>query len=161
MQPGSRIKLSSLSPCPFWTKPITQVGLLRLTTIQTRVRLPAHMPLISTGFDVGFDVTAFPFPLQGLMVGRYPGECASLLHQKGKNFTCTRTKLSKTFWSSLLIPDYKSHFEETDRTHSCRSAITGSTLAARRAGNQQAASAASSRIRLTQANVGRSAGFTP
>lgn len=52
------------------------------------------------------------------MVSRYPGEGDSLLQQKGKNFTCTRTKLSKTLWSSLLIPDYKSHFEETDRSYS-------------------------------------------
>src|SRR5262249_23943752 len=48
---------------PFWTEPITHVGSLRLTTIQTRVRLPTHLSLISTGFLVGFKVTAFVFPL--------------------------------------------------------------------------------------------------
>src|SRR5262249_51170684 len=43
--------------------PITHVGSLRLTTIRTRVRLPTHLSLISTGFLVGFKVTAFLFPL--------------------------------------------------------------------------------------------------
>ena len=47
----------------FWTEPITHVGSFRLTTIQTRVRLPTHLSLISTGFLVGFKVTAFLFPL--------------------------------------------------------------------------------------------------
>src|SRR5215475_1929500 len=47
----------------FWTEPITHVGSLRLTTIRTRVRLPTHLSLISTGFLVGFKVTAFLFPL--------------------------------------------------------------------------------------------------
>ena len=32
---GSREEVSSLSPCPFWTKPITPVGLSHLTTIQS------------------------------------------------------------------------------------------------------------------------------
>jgi hypothetical protein len=35
MQPGSSEELSSLSPCPFWAKPITHVGLFYITTIQT------------------------------------------------------------------------------------------------------------------------------
>ncbi len=48
---------------PFWTEPITHVGSLRLTTIRTRVRFPTHLSLISTGFLVGFKVTAFLFPL--------------------------------------------------------------------------------------------------
>src|SRR5262249_45530834 len=48
---------------PFWTEPITHVGSLRLTAIRTRVRLPTHLSLISTGFLVGFKVTAFLFPL--------------------------------------------------------------------------------------------------
>src|SRR5262245_35916219 len=48
---------------PFWAEPITHVGSFRLTTIRTRVRLPTHLSLISTGFLVGFKVTAFLFPL--------------------------------------------------------------------------------------------------
>ena len=39
MQSGSHEELSSLSPCPFWTKPITYVGLLNVTTIQPWVCL--------------------------------------------------------------------------------------------------------------------------
>src|SRR5262249_6450918 len=39
MHPGSGMKLSGHSPRPFWTQPITHVGWLRLTTIQTCVRL--------------------------------------------------------------------------------------------------------------------------
>jgi hypothetical protein len=35
MHPGASEELSSLSPCPFWAKPITHVGLLYITTIQT------------------------------------------------------------------------------------------------------------------------------
>ena len=41
----------------------------------------------------------------------------------------------------FLIPDYKSHFEETDRTYSYRNATIGSVFAARCAGIQQATSA--------------------
>ena len=43
----------------FWPKPIIRVGLSHLTTIQTWIRLPVHIQLCSTGFPVGFRVTAF------------------------------------------------------------------------------------------------------
>ena len=42
-----------------WPKPIIRVGLFNVTTIQTWVRVPVHTPLCSTGFPVGFCVTAF------------------------------------------------------------------------------------------------------
>ncbi len=74
------------------------------------------------------------FPLHGLMVSRYRGESASLLHLKDRNFTCTKLKLSETSRSSSSIPDCESHFGGTDRTYSCLNTIIGSTCAARRAG---------------------------
>jgi hypothetical protein len=43
----------------FWPKPIIRVGLSNLTTIQTWIRVPVHTQLCSTGFAVGFCVTAF------------------------------------------------------------------------------------------------------
>ena len=43
----------------FWPKPIIRVGLSHLTTIQTWIRVPVHVQLCSTGFLVGFQVTAF------------------------------------------------------------------------------------------------------
>src|SRR5215475_5013597 len=47
----------------------------------------------------------------------------------------------KDLWSSPLIPDYKSHFEETERTYSWRNAAIGSTRDALRAGMKLAAAA--------------------
>ena len=44
---------------PFWPKPIIRVGLPKLTTIQSWVRVPIHMQLCSVGFPVGFRVTTF------------------------------------------------------------------------------------------------------
>jgi len=85
---------------------LTQVGLFVLTTIQTWVRLPAHIQLCSTGFPVGFRVTAFHSRCHGLMVGRYRGESASP-SIRGRNYTCTKTKLSKTLRSRFLVPGPK------------------------------------------------------
>jgi hypothetical protein len=45
------------------------------------------------------------FPLHGLMVSRYRGESASPLHQGGRNFTCTETKLSKTNAVLVHVPN--------------------------------------------------------
>ena len=42
----------------FWPKPIIRVGLSHLTTIQPWIRVPVRVQLSSTGFPVGFRVTA-------------------------------------------------------------------------------------------------------
>src|SRR5438093_13507183 len=95
------------------------------------------------------------------MVSRYRREGASPLHQRGKNFTGTRIKLSNTLRSSLLVPDYESHFEETDRTYSYLSATTGSTLVARRAGMQHAKSATAVSNSVIRMKVSGSVALTP
>ena len=43
----------------FWPKPIIRVGLPHITTIQPWIRIPVRVQLSSTGFPVGFRVTAF------------------------------------------------------------------------------------------------------
>jgi hypothetical protein len=95
---------------------------------------PTHPQLCSTGFAVGFCVTAFHSRFHGLRISRYRGECASPLHLRDRNFTSTMLKLSKTSWSSSSILDCESHFGGTDRTYSFLKAIIGFSLAARRAG---------------------------
>jgi hypothetical protein len=42
-----------------WPKPIIRVGLFHITTIQPWIRVPVRIQLSSTGFPVGFRVTAF------------------------------------------------------------------------------------------------------
>lgn len=42
------------------------------------------------------------FPLHGLRISRYRGECASPVHQGERNYTSTISKLSKT--SSVSVP---------------------------------------------------------
>jgi hypothetical protein len=69
-----------------------------------------------------------------LRISRYRGESASPLRRRDTNLTCTKLKVSKTSRSSSSILDYKNHFGGTGRTHSCLSAIIGSTFVARRAG---------------------------
>jgi hypothetical protein len=44
------------------------------------------------------------FPLHGLMVSRYRGECASPLHLGERNCTSTEIKLSKTILASVPNP---------------------------------------------------------
>ena len=59
------------------------------------------------------------------------------------------------------MPDYKSHFEESDRSYSCLSAIIGSTLAARRAGRKLAAAAIPASRTVATMSVARSYGSIP
>jgi hypothetical protein len=73
------------------------------------------------------------FPLHGLRVSRCRGECASPLHLRDRNLTCTKLQLSKTILSLSSIPDQQRHFGGTVRSHSCLNATNGSTLVARRA----------------------------
>jgi hypothetical protein len=115
MPPGSCDEVSSLSPCPFWTKPITHVGLLNLTTVQKCVCVPIHMQLCSTGFPGGFRVTAFQTRLIALRVSRRGGACASLRHLKERNFTSTSPKLSRSTISTSH-PRPVGRFERTDRS---------------------------------------------
>ena len=132
MPPGSCDEVSSLSPCPFWTKPITHVGLLNLTTVRKCVCIPIHMQLRSTGFPGGFRVTAFQARLTALMVSRRDGACASLRHLEERNFTSTSPKLSRsTVSTSHLRPIDR--FERTDRSVT-RFSMRLSTRAARPAG---------------------------
>src|SRR5262249_16525387 len=62
---------------------------------------------------------------------------------------------------TVLIPDYKSHFEEPDRGHSYLSATIGSTFVARRAGIQQASSDTAASSKTIPINVSGSLGLTP
>ncbi len=110
MPPGSQQKVSSLSPCPFWTKPLTHFGLFFMTTVQTCVRVPIPMQLCSTGFPVGFRVTAFHARFTALIVSRHCGACASLGHLEERNSTSTALKLSRTLRSRPLIPGLKGPF---------------------------------------------------
>jgi hypothetical protein len=43
----------------FWPQPISRVGLCHVTTIQPWMRVPVRVQLSSTGFPVGFRLTAF------------------------------------------------------------------------------------------------------
>jgi hypothetical protein len=116
MPSGSREEVSSHSPCPFWAKPITHVGLFHITTIRKCVRVPTHASLCSAGFAGGFSVTAFHARFIALRVSRRHGACASPRHLGERNYTSTAPKLSKTLRSRPFIPDTYCHFEGTDRS---------------------------------------------
>jgi hypothetical protein len=133
---ASRIRSKAVRPftAPFWAQPITHVGWLQTDDDSDVSSSPTHLQLCSTGFAVGFCVTAFHSRFHGLRISRYRGECASPLHLRDRNLTCTKLKLSKTSRSSPSIPDCKNHFGGTDRTYSCLSATIGSTRIARHAG---------------------------
>jgi hypothetical protein len=96
-----------VSPCPFWTKPITHVGLSHMTTIQTCVRVPAPTQLCSTGCAGGFSVTAFRSRFTVLRISRDRGDRASPLHLGERNYPSTEPKLSKTLRSRPLIPGHE------------------------------------------------------
>jgi hypothetical protein len=116
MPSGSREEVSSHSPCPFWAKPITHVGLFHITTIQKCVRVPTHAQLCSAGFAGGFSVTAFHARFIALRVSRCHGACASPWHLGERHGTSTAPKLSQTLRSRPFIPDGYRHFEGTDRS---------------------------------------------
>ena len=116
MPSGSREEVSSHSPCPFWAKPITHVGVFHITTIPECVRLPTHAPLCSAGFAGGFRVTAFHARFIALRVSRCHGACASPWPRGERNGTSTAPKLSPTLRSRPFIPDGYRHFEGTDRS---------------------------------------------
>ena len=122
MPPGSCEEMSSLSPCPFWTKPITHVGLSHITTVRKCVCVPIHMQLCSTGFPGGFRVTAFQARLTTLMVSRRDGACASLRHLEERNLTSTSPKLSRSTVSTSH-PRPIGRFERTDRSFALRHAL--------------------------------------
>src|SRR5262247_79176 len=119
------------------------------------------MQLCSTEFLVGFKVTAFHSRFHGLRISRYRGESASPLHQRDRNLTCTKLKLSKTSRSSSSILDTPRHFGGTGRSYSYLSAIIGSTFAARRAGIQQASRATPASKTDTPMKVSGSVAVTP
>ncbi len=125
MPPGSRKEASSLSPCPFWAKPITHVGLFHITTVQKCVCVPIHMQLRSTGFPGGFRVTAFQARLTTLIVSRRDGACASLRHLEERNLTSTSPKLSRSTISTTH-PRPTGRFERTDRSFALYRALPGS-----------------------------------
>ena len=74
------------------------------------------------------------FPLQELMVSRYPGESASPLHLGDRNFTCTKNQVIKDLIGLRPSSLTSSHFEGTIRSHSLRSATIGSAFDALLAG---------------------------
>ena len=58
------VSLGQMETCPaplraFWPKPIIRVGVFKVTTIQTWIRMPVLPQLCWAGFLVGFQVTAF------------------------------------------------------------------------------------------------------
>ena len=114
--PGSREEVSSHSPCPFWAKPISHVGLFHMTTIQKCVRVPTHAPLCSAGCAGGFSGTAFHARFTALRVSRHRGACASPRHLGERNYTSTALKLSKTCAVSTPPPRLRGRFEGTDRS---------------------------------------------
>jgi hypothetical protein len=116
MPSGSREEVSSRSPCPFWAKPITHVGLFHITTSQKCVRVPTPAQLCSAGFAGGFSVTAFHARFIALRVSRRHGACASPWHLGERHCTSTAPKLSQTLRSRPFIPDGYCHFEGTDRS---------------------------------------------
>src|SRR5262249_25413250 len=73
-------------------------------------------------------------PLHGLRISRYRGESPSPLHQRDRNLTCTKLKLSKSSRSSPPILDREDHFGGTGRSYSQRSAVVGVSSVALRAG---------------------------
>jgi Putative transposase len=73
------------------------------------------MQLCSTGFPVGFRVTAFQARFTTLMVSRCRGACASLRHLEERNFTSTISKLSRPAVSTPH-PRLIGRFERTDRS---------------------------------------------
>ena len=115
MPPGSREEVSSLSPCPFWAKPLTHVGLFHITTVQKCIRVPIPMQLCLTGFPSGFRVTAFQARFTALIGSPCCGACASLRHLEERNYTSTTPKLSRLAVSTSH-PWPVGHFERTDRS---------------------------------------------
>ena len=110
-----------VSPCPFWTKPITHVGLSHMTTIQTCVRVPAPTQLCSTGCAGGFSVTAFRSRFTVLRISRDRGDRASPLHLGERNYPSTEPKLSKTLRSRPLIPGHEAISRERIAASPCTS----------------------------------------
>jgi hypothetical protein len=92
MPSGSPEEMSSHSPCLFWAKPITHVGLFHITTILTCVRVPTRAQLSSAGFASGVSVTAFHARCIALRVSRRHGACASPWHLGERNCTSTVPK---------------------------------------------------------------------
>ncbi|MGH9853576.1 MAG: hypothetical protein ACREBD_27370, partial [Blastocatellia bacterium] len=80
----------------------THVGWFRLTTIQTRVRFPTHSPLISTGFLVGFQVTAFLFPLSGIDGQSLPWGRRFTSASEGQEFRLHENQVIKDL--SVFVP---------------------------------------------------------
>ena len=77
-----------------WPKPIIRVGVSHLPPIHPWIRVPVRVPLSSTGFPVGFRVTAcYPRLADGGSVAT-AGDLLSPRHQRGRNCTCTEMTLS-------------------------------------------------------------------
>jgi hypothetical protein len=113
---GARAEVSSLSPCPYWTKPITHVGLSHMTPMQSCVRVPTRRQLCGAGCPGGFRGTACYARCTRLIVSRTRGAYASPRHLGERNCTSTAPKLSKTSAVSTPHPWHLCHFEGTDRS---------------------------------------------
>src|SRR5215831_6421006 len=159
--PTAIVKLSGLSPCPFWTEPITHVGSLQADDDSDVSSFSYPYATLLDGIRSRVLRYRLPFPLHGLMVSRNRGESASPLHLRDRNFTCTKLKLSKTSRSSSSILDCEIHFGGTGRSYSCRSATIGSTFVARRAGTKQAAIVTLTSSNAITASVSGSVALTP
>jgi hypothetical protein len=73
-----------LSPCPFWTKPITHVGFLRANDDSDVSSIAYSYPALLDGVPGWVPSYRLSFPLHGLMVSRYRGESASPLASRGQ-----------------------------------------------------------------------------
>jgi len=102
------VYLGQLQTCPALILAVlaqahNRVGLPKLTTIQSWVRVPIHRQLCA------MDSRRIPSdhllsPLCGLMVSRYRRGYAFTSTPEGRNCTCTKIQLSKIVRSSSLSP---------------------------------------------------------
>jgi hypothetical protein len=113
---GAREDVSSLSPGPLWTKPITHGGLSHMPTMQSCVRVPTRMPLGWAGCPGGVRGTALYARCTRVMGRRRRGASASPRHLGERHGTSPAPKLSQTVRSRPFIPDRFRHFEGTDRS---------------------------------------------
>ena len=92
---GSREEVSSLSPCPFWTKPNNPRG-LAFADDGYISSCSYPYPAVLDGIPGRVPSYHRLGPLQGLMASRYPGAYASLLHREGGSCTRTRDEVART-----------------------------------------------------------------
>src|SRR5262249_33081590 len=94
MHDGPLSKGPSVSPCPFWAKPVNPRRLVDAHDGSDASSYSCPCPAALDGIPGRVPGYRRLGPLQGLMVSRYPGVYASPLHQRGGILTRTGMKLS-------------------------------------------------------------------